>query len=453
MAGTPRGGWVVMSFALAVCAGALAFALRGLAVRGIEGPITTASDFQAFYCAAQVAGAHADPYRSEPLRSCEAAATRSAGFHLLRYLVVPAPLPGYAFAILSPLGQLPFLLASALWFALSVGAVVMTIVLLARLTKLPGIWIGLIVVFSSLGALLSGQIVPLVLAALCAAAYALRRGRPVSAAIAIAIAMLEPHLGLAAAIAMLVWIPRTRLPLLACAVVLAALSLAYVGVAATIEYFTVVLPAHAQSELGWLAEQYSLSALLYRAGSSRSFALDAGWLSYIAMLAAGVWLARRCARAFEDPACVPLVAAACTLLGGPFLHIHQMAVANAAALLLYAHEPLRRPLLRWALAFLAIPWALIAETNGTFLALGAFSAHDYSALTAVSDGGRIAEDVWRALLDSTTVPTLPATLGLIAVKIPIWIALILIVRAAFLAGDTVLPSTGDYRRSMRRSTR
>jgi hypothetical protein len=433
MAWKPRGGWIVMGFALAVCAGAMIFALRGLALRGVEGPITTASDFQAFYCAARVAGAHADPYRSEPLRSCETAATLSAGFHLAPNLVVPAPLPGYAFALLDPLARLPFLLASALWFALGAGAVVVTIALMVRLTNLPGVWVGLAVAFSSLGSLLAGQIVPLVVASLCGAAFALRSRRPAFAAVCVAISMLEPHLGLPAAIAMLIWIPQSRLPLLACGAALAALSLAYIGVSANVEYFTAVLPAHAQSEVGWFPGQYGLSALLYRAGSSMTFALDAGWLSYVAMLGLGVRLGRRCALVFNDPACVPLVAAACALLGGPFIHISQMAVANAAALLLYSHEPARRPLLRAALAFLAIPWALIAQTNGTFLSLGLFALRDYSALTAVSDGGRLAEDVWKALLDSANVLTLPATLGLLAVKLPTWAALAIILRAAFLA--------------------
>jgi hypothetical protein len=435
VAGKSRGGWIVTTLALSSCAGALGFALHHFTQRGVESPITDPIDFRAFYCGAVVAAAHADPYRSEPLRSCEAAATLAAGFQQVPGLVVPAPLPGYAFALLSPLAHLPILLASAIWLVLGFAAVVATIVLVTRMTNVRPLWIALALVFSEgLASLLLGQLVPFVTAALCACAYALRSGRPALAAVCAAAAMIEPHLGLPASLALFVWVPVARRALTACAAVLAALSIAFLGLPANVEYFTVVLPAHAHSEVASFAGQYSLSALLYRIGVAAPAALRLAELSYVAMLALGVWLGKRCAVAFDDPAFVPLVPVALALVGGPFVHIHQMAAAIPAAFLLYAHLPAQRQTLRWALVFLAIPWETIAETNGIAQALGLFAHHEYEAtLVAVSDGGRIAEDVWEAWANNANVPTLRATLESAAIKLPTWIALAIVARAAFLA--------------------
>ncbi len=437
-----------MSCALLLCAGALVFALQGLAQRGSAGPITTPTDFQAFYCGSAVAGAHADPYRAEPLRTCEAAAALASGFEALPNLVVPSPLPGYALALLAPLAHLPILLAATIWFVLGFGAVIATIVLVARLTNLPMQWVGLVVALSSLASLLLGQPVTLVSAALCAAAYALRCGRPALAAVCAALAMIEPHLGLPAALAMFLCIPEARRPLAACAAVLAALSLSYIGVARNIEYFTVVLPAHANSEVAFFTGQYGLSALLYRASVPAPLALRLGGISYVAMTALGVWAARRCAVAFGDRAFVPLVPVAFALVGGPFIHIHQTAAAIPAAFLLFAHAPAQRPLLRWALVFLAIPWDAIAQTGGISQALGLFSERDSApALAAVSEGWRLPEDAWKARLDAANVPTLRATLELLALKLPTWSALAIVVWAASSArrGAHALPEAAVVR--------
>ncbi len=74
-------------------------------------------DFRSFYCAARVLSTGADPYRYEPLRSCEAQLTE-----LPSNGVVPAPLPPYAFAVLLPLTKLSFARANLVWVLLIVAA-------------------------------------------------------------------------------------------------------------------------------------------------------------------------------------------------------------------------------------------------------------------------------------------------------------------------------------------
>ena len=71
-------------------------------------------DFRAFYCAGAALDAGADPYRAEPLRSCEVAAWEAfpAGYP---EVAVPAPLPGYALTPFALLARLPYGVAAALW--------------------------------------------------------------------------------------------------------------------------------------------------------------------------------------------------------------------------------------------------------------------------------------------------------------------------------------------------
>ncbi len=431
MAAEHRRGWIVTGSVLVLFCSALVLVLYIFTQRGLAIP-RDPTDFQAFYCGAVITNAHGDPYRSEPLRTCEAAAMRATGIEPVADLVVPAPLPGYAFALLGPLARLPFLLASEIWFVLGFCAVFGSIVLITRLTKLPPLWIALALVFSEgLASLGLGQLVPFVVVALCGCAYALQQRKPQLAALCAVASLIEPHLGLPAVLSMFVWIPETRRTLLACGAVLAALSLAALGVAGNVEYFTVVLPAHARCEVAWFSAQLSLSASLYRAGVPAPLAVKLGGLSYAVMLALGVWAGRRCALTCKEPAFLALVPVAFALVGGPFIHIHQMAAAIPAAFLLYARAPAARPMLRWALMLLAVPWEMIAEETEL---LGLFSHHAYAAqLAAVSDGRRIAEDVWEVWVNNANVPTLRATLESIAIKLPTWTALFLILVATLVA--------------------
>ncbi|HEY6450482.1 MAG TPA: hypothetical protein VIX60_07375, partial [Candidatus Cybelea sp.] len=71
-------------------------------------------DFRAFYCAARVVSHAGDPYRTEPLRSCETSIGSQRFFEKNPGVTIPAPLPAYAIATLVPLSLLPFGVAATL---------------------------------------------------------------------------------------------------------------------------------------------------------------------------------------------------------------------------------------------------------------------------------------------------------------------------------------------------
>src|SRR5579883_636545 len=88
------GGAVALAVLLAFC----------LQTRVVSGTGFWMGDFRAFYCAARVAAHRADPYLTEPLRSCEVAIGTTPFFRKNPGVTIPAPLPGYAIAALMPLG-------------------------------------------------------------------------------------------------------------------------------------------------------------------------------------------------------------------------------------------------------------------------------------------------------------------------------------------------------------
>jgi hypothetical protein len=314
-------------------------------------------DFRAFYCAARVASHGADPYRTEPLRSCETAIGTTMFFQKNPGVTIPAPLPGYAIAALVPLSVLPFTAAATLWCALLLAAWLACIVALSRFARIP--WESALAVFAlSLGvvSLPLGEVVPVALACICLAAYFAWRGKAVAAALAGAGAMIEPHLGLPVCIALAVWMPATRVALAMSLGALAVLSLAVLGVHTNVEYFTSVLPAHALSELG-RDTQFSLTAVLAGAGVGPGAAVRAGSLWYAATIVAGTVLAGVLAGKTRNNAFVVCVPPAFAVFGGTFIHITQIAAALPAAALLVGYcTPKHRALAVTALLLLAIPW-------------------------------------------------------------------------------------------------
>ena len=319
-------------------------------------------DFRAFYCAARVASHGADPYLAQPLRACEVAAAPTQFFKKNPGVTIPAPLPGYAIAALVPLSFAPFAVAAAIWSALLLLAWLACIVALARFAQAA--WpIALAVVGLSLGVLSLpfGEVVPLALAFLCLAACRAWQRRWRAAALFAAAAMIEPHLALPACIALAIWAPATRWPLVLSAAVLGALSLAFLGPATNLEYFTSVLPSHALSE-ATRDTQYSLTGVLSSMGTPASVALRAGTGWYLAMLALGAVIAGRLTRKTGNAAflvCAPLAFA---VFGGTFIHITQIAAALPAALLSVSHakQPARNFTVA-ALLALAVPWGWVVS--------------------------------------------------------------------------------------------
>jgi hypothetical protein len=320
---------------------------------------TLFDDFRAFYCAARVASHGHDPYLAEPLHACESEAVGSAFYRTPPDFAIPAPLPGYTLALLLPLGRLPFLAACALWLLLGALAIVAAFRALVELTGLEPRVIGSAIALPiGLVALSTGEIAPLCIAALCMSALLLRQGRGFIAGLFAGCAMIEPQVALPACVAIALWVPRARGALALIAAAFALLSLAFLGFHANIEYFSAVLPAHAASELHG-ENQYSLAAIVAGLGVPDRIALVLGTLSMPLMLVIGCALARRLMRRHGDAAMLALVPSAFAVVGGPFMHVVQIAAAIPAALLLYSRARMARKMFVGALLLLAVPWPFI----------------------------------------------------------------------------------------------
>ncbi|MGH7747022.1 MAG: glycosyltransferase 87 family protein, partial [Candidatus Dormibacteria bacterium] len=399
------------------------------------GPLHNPADFVSFYCGAKAQLAGADPYLNEPLRSCEHAGFAASGVPMVRNLVVPAPLPAFALAFFTPFALLPFRIAASLWFLLSVGATVASGIVLGRNS---GIRAGRLAVVL-LGAVLYpslafGQVMPLVVLLLVLCGAALRAERPRLAALLAAAMALEPHAGLAAILALALWVPRARAPLAAVLGGLAALTLAFGGPARALEYLTRVLPAQARGEGLDFNAQYGLSALVHVFGAAPSLALLIGTLSYLAMLALGLGLAPRFARALEEPAALVYAPVAFAMLGGVYVHAYTLAAVLplALAVVMRTRDTGRFALAVAAFVALVVPWEALSEQSGLIRALPARAAYVEPAplLARVAAPHELAERTWAAWLGSMNDRDHRSALELLATKLPTWFGLATILALA-----------------------
>jgi len=335
--------------------------------------VRDAVDFDAFYCAGRVLSEHADPYRIEPLRTCEQAVNyaRFGGV-----AVLPAPLPGYDLLAFTVLARLPYRQAEFFWRLLIWIAVVASIVVLERISAFPLPVVALALLFSdgSLGADL-GNVAPFCVLGVASAAFFASRKRYTLAAAAATGAMCEPHVGLGALLTLFFFAPASRSGVLLGLSVLGVLTYAATGISGTAEYFVSVLPLHAVAEVSHHG-QFSLTHVLHIFGVSDAGAVAAGEGCYVAMLIAGLIVAARLRAALQDDAVLVAVPVAFTLIGGPFVHLVQIAAALPCALILDAHLPRFRPALRWAVVLLAVPWAGMVNQSilfELFVAMGIFA--------------------------------------------------------------------------------
>ena len=405
------------------------------------GPLNNPTDFVAFYCAGRVAARGADPYRAEPLRACERDAFGESHVPMVAHLVVPAPLPGYDLAFFAPFSLVSFRIACVVWACAICGCAVATALLLSSLTSLrPAVAFAALAASDLYASLVPGQLVPLVVCALAACGFFAARDQPRLAAACALATLIEPHLGLPVVLALAVWMPRTRLVLAAGAAACGAVSLAFLGIHGNVEYLTRVLPVQAATEGLEFSRQYGLSAALHAAGIPARAALVAGSLSYLAMVALGVALARRAATAFDAPELVAFVPAAAVLVGGAYVHIAQMAAAIPLALVLASRARASlRPYAILATVCLAIPWQTVATSPGLAELFPPRGYVDPKPLLArVADGGRLAQDAWAAWIATTIDRDHRTTAELVLFKIPTWCGLALcvtlIARATFRVG-------------------
>lgn len=312
------------------------------------------ADFAAFYCGGAAVARHRNPYLVEPLRSCETRVQPSPGRS--QDVVDSSPLPGYDLAFFALLSRLPYGIAKGLWFLTLFAALFVATFAIARLTRLPTA--AVLVFLATVDGVLNftyGQLPPIIVAALAASAYLLEQKRYVFAAAACSLTMLEPNLGLPACLALLIWVPRSRVPLTVAGLFFAGAALTTGGLAQHFRYLRTYLPAQARAELV-ATDQFSLSALLHLMGLSDRLALAGGTLSYAVMLGIGIYLAQRAAATLKSDAFIVLLPPAAVLLGGSYVHDIQFAAALPAALLLFAKTKPTR-FAPWVVAsLLTFPW-------------------------------------------------------------------------------------------------
>ena len=283
---------------------------------------------------------------------------------------MPAPIPGYTLALFGLFARLPFGVAVWLWTGVLLAALIVTVAALRSLSGLPlSVVIAAVALADGWASLVTGQLVPVVIAAVVVCGWALERGRFAWAAVAAAVAMLDPHIGLAACAGLFILAPRTRLALLGCALVLAALSLVATTPAVNYEYFARALPAQVGAELA-AQEQYSLSYLLHRLGVGDAAAIAAGNVWYVAIVGVAIALTRRLTFDARNAALIAFVPAAASVAGGPYVHLHQIAVAIPAALLMTVRFPAQRAVFAWATVLLAVPWGRFLDLRSPDLFVG-----------------------------------------------------------------------------------
>ncbi len=374
-------------------------------------------DYRAFACAGGIAGTADDPYRAEPLRTCEHRSGLLAGRKDLARLAVPAPLPGYAFAPLALLGRLPGPSGAILWILLSLLGAVLAVRSLSALARARAriVWLALLLPLAV--ALVLGQLVPLALGTLCLAALALERGRFGLAAAALWVAMIEPHVAFPALLALALFVPRARLGVGIGAIVAFVLSLALLGAGKNLEYLAQVLPAHAASELA-NEEQYSLAYLLHRLGAADPWALRIADFWYLIALAAGLAVARRLVSRGAPHSLYLLIPAAFAVVGSPFVHIHQIVFIVPALIVVAARFAPRARALSLAIVLLAIPWgafgllALAAPFVAFAIGMLTYELFGARPLAATLAGLLAAAFVAMLVLEQSLVPRPDATAAL-----------------------------------------
>ena len=452
--------------ALAFGIGASSIALAATS-RSATAIVRDPLDFRAFYCAGKVAFARADPYLAEPLRSCENGAARAIGLVPIRHLALPAPLPGHAIAAFGALSFVPFVAALALYLVALVVAFSAAALLASRLARTTPVATAAATALPLAAlSIFDGQIVPFVVLSMLASAVALARGAPRLAAVALLGTTIEPHVGLPAIVALAIFEPESRATLALGTLAIVAVAIATLGRAPNVEYLARVLPAHARSEIA-APSQYSLTSLLDREGVPGDLAIALGDVSYAATSVLGVFVAGRLASRTRVRELVALLPPAFAVFGGPFVHLTQIAVAVPALVVLCGRLPHRRARYAPALMLLAIPWQYVAINDApvmvgavvlvsTILAATVWRPHfatgtavvvalaalavlerridlaspvvrtdTTAAMSAVSDGRRLAEDTWsvyaagalRVSDASFVAERIPTYLGLIVLVI------------------------------------
>ena len=430
-------------------------------------------DFRAFYCAGSVINAGYDPYRVEPLRTCEYTGSVH-GISKKQGFAVPAPLPGYDIAAFRIIAALPYATASFLWQMLLWLCVAGTIAAVWKLTGVaPAVLIAAFAFSDGFRASVSGNLAPIAIACIAFAALCASRRRYILATISLLLALCEPHIALGPLIAWCIFIPSSRLIAFCGALALGMLAYAAAGITMTAEFFQEVLPRQILAEVAF-EEQYSLTHLLHLATVPDRTAILLGDLSYVIFLIVGIVAAAKLRARLSEDAFLIVVPVAYTLIGGPFLHAFQLPAALPAAFLLYTKAPRYRGILGASIIILAIPWIIAPQLQALqpFVALGiallAWTFIDNRRIAAAAACGQLILMLgllfWEARSFQRPLPhvEIPGTafvqdawqptvisefsqhaLALLPLKLPTWFALAAIAWAAFAAARGAQAEAGE----------
>jgi len=392
-----------------------------------RGPFTNAIDFRAFYCAGEAIRAGRDPYRVEPLRSCEVRESASMGLSVYRGLVVPAPLPTYALAGLSSLSRVPYKTATCAWTAALVVMIVMSSVILSRLTAHPLFAVALVTTGISIHALVLGQLAPALCFLFLLGASLLRSRNFMPAGLCIAATTIEPNLALPAALSVFVAERKARLPLVLAGTFLAVVALLFPSPRVAAEYLTQVIPAHSLSELHAPQIQYSLATALAVLGLPDMWAVRLGELQYALVLLASIALSVQLARRTGETALVVLLPTALCELGGMFMHAYAYLLAVPGALVLHHLASLKhRRIIVASLVCLGIGVTLDMLFADSFIP--ALSAEAVERIATLAQPNAFASSIWHPA-SSPLGPQM--LLALLAMKVPPLIGLTLLWYASF----------------------
>jgi hypothetical protein len=395
--------------------------------------LETPTDFLPFYCGGRMVAIRQDPYRTQPLWNCERTAIPLDDPRHDKMLI-PAPLPPYALAFFALFAPFSFATASLMWAILNAGFIALTAALLVRIVRFPlPVILAAIVPSEATVSILLGQTVPLVVLALCAAAFAVRNNQHRLTAAAIAVALIEPHIVLPAFLALLLCLPPLRKPLLAACAILAAISLIAVGPAVCLEYVAQVLPAHTSADVTNFEFQYSLTSVLWMFGVPPNRAIGLGLLSYYVALVAGIVLGARLSKRFDDRAFLVLIPPAIGLIGGVYVHAQQLVIALPAALLLAYYLRTKRAQTAFvaiAIVTLSLPWILLPAIPAITSHFPAVPASTTPLVVMHARPSDLAELGWAHESTEQAILFPPNPFVEMTFKLPAWIGLFILAGVA-----------------------
>ena len=329
-------------------------------------------DFIAFFCGGDAVRLHLDPYLAQSLNACEHATSINLYYGILSPVIIPAPFPAYTLAFFSLFSYLPPLIAYGTWIFLLIASFIGSILFLRNIVTIPlTVIIATISTYFFMLSLPLGQIVPIIVFAICAALWGIKHDKHHLTAFAAVCTLLEPHIGLAFCLAIFLVVPHTRRPLCLWGAAFGAIWITALPAQVNGEYLRHVVSAHALSE-AFNDDQYSLTHLLVLFGLNPFSAVSLGAWSYVVMVVLGCVGARHIFRKTADPCLAAVFAPTCALLGGPFIHIQQMAIASIAGLIAYDRTP-QRKLTGIALIAITLPIGA-ARTSVHLIAIMALGA-------------------------------------------------------------------------------